>query len=696
MDTPLRVLIVEDSKDDAFFLLRELQKGGFQLDHLRVDSADTMQAALNENEWDLIISDFRMPGFDGLSALEIYHEADLDIPFILVSGTIGEDVAVKAMRSGAHDYLMKDNLTRLVPAIRRELQETESRIARRKAEEALRTNERKYRHLFQNAPSGIYEIDLTSPRFIRVNDVMCEYTGYTQEEFLALNPIDLLFGDSQTAFFERQQRLLSQELVPESVEYQVRRKDGSIFWALLRVRLVRDAERLIATVVAHDITNRKLREIELRQYSERLKILRDLDRAILQAESPQTIAQAAFEHIRELVPHMRASVMEFDFDNDSFTILAAATTQATNLTQGKRIPLGGITNLVQLLSRGELHVVDDIEHPPFANEMDAPLKAEGIRSYICFPLFVQDELIGSLNIGADQTGVFTDEHIDMVYDIANLLAVAIQQARLFERIRSYAGDLELRVAERTEELQIANAHLAALSRVKDEFVSNVSHELRTPIANIKVQRDLFHSGSADAEGYLEIMEREIERLEHLVEDLLSLSRLDQDGYAWNPATFDLETLCNEYVLDRLMLAANRNIRLRFERSPRPCNVHADQDLIGQVISILLNNAIQYTQIGGEISIQTLEEETDLGTWAGFQVCDDGPGIPRDEQPQVFERFYRGNAGRLSDMPGTGLGLAIAREIVERHHGHINITSPLIEGRGTMITVMLPSDSPLVE
>jgi diguanylate cyclase (GGDEF)-like protein/PAS domain S-box-containing protein len=134
---PLRLLIVEDSDDDAQLLLIRLRHAGYQPDYVRVDSAAQMQRALDERDWQLIISDYAMPGFTGLEALQILRQHNQDIPFILVSGTAGEEIAVEAMRSGASDYIMKDNLTGLVPSIERELREASDRAERHRAQQAL-------------------------------------------------------------------------------------------------------------------------------------------------------------------------------------------------------------------------------------------------------------------------------------------------------------------------------------------------------------------------------------------------------------------------------------------------------------------------------------------------------------------------------------------------------------------------------
>jgi diguanylate cyclase (GGDEF)-like protein len=134
MAKPLRVLHIEDSEMDAQLLLRELRRGGYEITFERVDTAAAMMATLARAEWDIVISDYTMPNFSGPAALKLLQESELDLPFIIVSGSIGEDIAVAAMKAGAHDYIMKNNLTRLIPAIEREMREAIIRRERRQVE----------------------------------------------------------------------------------------------------------------------------------------------------------------------------------------------------------------------------------------------------------------------------------------------------------------------------------------------------------------------------------------------------------------------------------------------------------------------------------------------------------------------------------------------------------------------------------
>ncbi len=150
MSLPLRILAIEDSEEDVLFLLRELKRGGYEPELERVDTAEAMVSAIGRKKWDVIISDYIMPQFSGLRALDILKASGVDIPFLIVSGKIGEDIAVEAMKAGAHDYIVKGNLTRLVPAVEREIRESETRKARRRAEEELKRYQEHLEELVAN------------------------------------------------------------------------------------------------------------------------------------------------------------------------------------------------------------------------------------------------------------------------------------------------------------------------------------------------------------------------------------------------------------------------------------------------------------------------------------------------------------------------------------------------------------------
>jgi two-component system, OmpR family, phosphate regulon sensor histidine kinase PhoR len=169
MSKPLKILVVEDSEDDLFLLLHELRKSGFAPEYLSVCTQQAMSRALAEHEWDVVTSDYNMPGFSAMAALDLLQKSGLDLPFIVVSGKIGEDQAVAAMKAGAHDYVMKQNLSRLGPAIERELREAEERKKRREAEIALKRQFNQFRTIFDAMNAVIYVADMTTHEVLYMN-----------------------------------------------------------------------------------------------------------------------------------------------------------------------------------------------------------------------------------------------------------------------------------------------------------------------------------------------------------------------------------------------------------------------------------------------------------------------------------------------------------------------------------------------
>src|SRR5215475_2754101 len=187
VNLPLRVLVVEDSENDALLLELELQRAGYATTCHRVDNVETMTQALATQPWDLVVADYVMPRFNGLEALALVKSRGLDLPFIVVSGHITDNTAVAAMKAGAHDYVMKDNLTRLGPAVRRELREAGLRRESRRADERLKA-EQVFRNAIENSvPCGITAVDLEG-RQVYVNPAFCEMIGWTETELVGASP----------------------------------------------------------------------------------------------------------------------------------------------------------------------------------------------------------------------------------------------------------------------------------------------------------------------------------------------------------------------------------------------------------------------------------------------------------------------------------------------------------------------------
>ena len=232
MGKPLRVLMVEDSEDDALLVLRELRAAGYDPTHERVDTAAALEASLDRHPWDVVIGDYSMPHFSGTAALAILRERGLDIPYICVSGTITEELAVAAMKAGANDYVTKGLLKRLLPAIERELSDAQARAT-------LRATEASFATLVEHAPVGIYR---SSPegRFLSVNAAVVRMLGYeSAADVLGLDMARDVYADAA-----ERQRLVERDTYSDrqydSVEATWKRRDGRLLTVQLSVRAVRN------------------------------------------------------------------------------------------------------------------------------------------------------------------------------------------------------------------------------------------------------------------------------------------------------------------------------------------------------------------------------------------------------------------------------------------------------------------------
>ncbi|MDB6016966.1 MAG: Multi-sensor signal transduction histidine kinase [Pedosphaera sp.] len=252
MNKPLRILIVEDSEDDALFVFRALRRGGYELTQQRVDTEADFKAALT-GEWDIIIADYSLPQFSALEALRLLQGSGIDLPFIIVSGAIGEEVAVAAMKSGAHDYILKNSLARLVPAVDRELREAHVRQERRRAEEAYL----RLAAIVESSGDAIIgkKLDGTITSW---NAGAERLYGYTEKQVAGHSMFMLLPPDR----LEEEMLVLKRLKQGESIEHfeTVRvRKDGRLIDVSVTISPVKDAEgRVIgAANIARDITERK-------------------------------------------------------------------------------------------------------------------------------------------------------------------------------------------------------------------------------------------------------------------------------------------------------------------------------------------------------------------------------------------------------------------------------------------------------
>lgn len=261
----LRALLVEDNGDDAELLEYELRRAGYQPYFHRVDTMADLARVLDDERWDIVISDFRLVGFTALEALGLVQRSGRDLPFIIVSGFVGEETAVDAMKAGAHDFFLKNNLTRLGSAIERELREAQNRRQRQDAVDRVAENERRLRAIFEQTIVGIAQTDL-SRRITDVNERFCRITGRSRDELVGMRVGDLIHPDDRQ---EDEQRFVA--ALAERSSYTSERRyvgpNGEVAWVTASVSIVVDqlGEPAYAVKMVEDISDRKKAEDDLKR-----------------------------------------------------------------------------------------------------------------------------------------------------------------------------------------------------------------------------------------------------------------------------------------------------------------------------------------------------------------------------------------------------------------------------------------------
>ncbi|MEY2407855.1 MAG: phosphoserine phosphatase RsbU/P [Verrucomicrobiota bacterium] len=288
MKTPLHVLIIEDSEFDAQMMVSHLRKAGYDVLSRRVETALAMREALKAECWQLVLADYNLPTFSAPDALKLLQSTGLDLPFIIVSGGIGEDIAVASMKAGAHDYLMKGSLSRLAPAVERELREAANRAGQRESRHEMIESERRYRLLWETCPDAVILMN-TDGKILFANPAVYDVFGHTPDELTGEN-LDLLQPESLTgphaAGLEGCLRSGRRRPGSGAIETTGRRRDGVEFPIEVSFSdMELDGQRRFVGFI-RDITARKRAERELRDNQEQFAVAREIQQRLFPKAAP--------------------------------------------------------------------------------------------------------------------------------------------------------------------------------------------------------------------------------------------------------------------------------------------------------------------------------------------------------------------------------------------------------------------------
>ena len=411
----------------------------------------------------------------------------------------------------------------------------------------------------------------------------------------------------------------------------------------------------------------------LAKQAERLRILHEIDRGLIAEQSPDAIAAAALRPLRELLGVPRAIVNLFDLAAGEVEWLAAAGRHRIRVGPGVRYSLE-LMGDVEALKRGETQVIDVNALPP-SPEVEA-LLVSGVHVYMVVPMIAGGELIGALSFGGDP-GPFPADQVGIAQEAAAQLAIAIAQARLHERVKQQAAELEVRVAERTRELSVATAEADRANLAKSEFLSRMSHELRTPLNAILGFAQLLELDAASAEQQESVGQilRAGRHLLGLINEILDISRIEAGRLQLSLEPVPVQETVRQAIELVQPSAAEAHVTVRAEAIGEALHVQADRQRLQQVLLNLLSNGVKYNRAGGTVTVACRET---TARWLRIEVTDTGQGITADKLARLFTPFDRLGA-EASAVEGTGLGLALSKSLVEAMGGALQVRSQPEEG-----------------
>lgn len=431
----------------------------------------------------------------------------------------------------------------------------------------------------------------------------------------------------------------------------------------------------------------------LARSTERLTLLHEIDRSLIAATAPGAIAEVVLPRLRDLLGVPRAIVNLFDLATGEVEWLAAAGRRRLHVGPGVRFPLR-LMGDVEALRRGELQVVDTASLPRDAHT--EALLSSGVHTYIVVPMIAGGELIGAVSFGGAPSD-FSTEQVNIAQEVAAQLAIALEQARLHERVKRQAEELEVRVEERTAELSSANEQLqreiserrraeeeaARANRAKSEFLSRMSHELRTPLNGIIGFGQLLEL-EVDGAGQRESVEHILKGGRHLlglINEVLDIARIEAGKLAMSPEPVSADEVLRA-ALDLIRPQAAAGSIEILEPASVERYVTADRQRLQQVLLNLLSNAVKYNRQGGAVRVGC--EDGPSGRLR-LTVADTGGGIAPEMMNRLFRPFDRLGAEQTA-IEGTGLGLALSQRLVEAMGGTLTAKSTV--GEGTTFTVEL--------
>jgi len=552
---------------------------------------------------------------------------------------------------------------------------------RKRAEQALHASEEKFRLISEQSLMGIAIIQANRIKY--ANQAIGLINGYSVSEMLEWSQVEfgkLIHPDDLA--FAIEQVTKKQQGDPTAVThyaYRLITRSGLVRWVEQYSKSISYGGDLADLITLVDITERKQTEEKIQRQNQRLKILREIDSAILEADSVESIVSVALSNISGLIECRRANLSLIDRVTNEAVIFDVNTFNETLIPKGERLPLAQIQDFVQILSQNQPLVIQDFRALADPRPAIQRLLKDGLRSLCSLPLLSEGVLIGMFSIYSEIPDFFDEEKINLGREVANQIALAITQNNLLEALLKSNIELEEHAIDRENLI----AELTAKNAELERFTYTVSHDLKSPLVTMKgflgyLEQDMLTGNIERLKTDSKRISNAVEKMQELLNDLLELSRIGRFINASELMPFDeLIHAAVELVNGRL---TEQHVTVQIQ--PNLPSIYGDRQRLTEVLQNLLDNAAKYMGDQSDPRIEIGQHGED-GDKPVFYVKDNGIGIASEFHERVFGLFNKLD----SSSEGTGIGLALVKRIIETHGGRIWVESEL--GRGSTFFFTLP-------